>query len=481
MLNVSSPSVPNLFRTRVNQAFWVFGIAFVLRLAICVWGADRVSPTADGAFYHVVAQRIARGLGYTWLWPDGTVTFAAHYPVGYPAMMSIAYTLFGPSPFWAMLGNAFVGASGVLAAYLLSVVTLENMFSTAGIRVSAFVAAILLAASPTLIFYTPALMTELVVGALLTMAVLLAAIYQRGGVGKWTRSGLVLGLAIVLAISCLIRPQSLVMALVLGLLIGKRFAGRILMSSLLIALTVAMVSPWTLRNCRNMDSCVFVSANGGWNLLIGSYPEGHGAWIGIDGDRVPEECRTVFSETGKDKCFGAAGKKRILDDPPTWLGLIPAKLRATFDYSAAGIEHLYTAGAVPEANKRTLQALEYGWQRFFSILMLLGAWFSGSSLCAFSWRTLGLLFGIVCFMGAGAWVGWLIVLSLLIALPRARYNLPLLALAGSIASTAAIHAVFFGAGRYSLPLWYVATPAAALGVLAIINAKQRLQKRIRSS
>src|SRR5256885_7855973 len=46
-------------------------------------------------FYHAVATRIARGAGYTWAWPDGVVTYAAHYPVGYPALLGAAYAVFG--------------------------------------------------------------------------------------------------------------------------------------------------------------------------------------------------------------------------------------------------------------------------------------------------------------------------------------------------------------------------------------------------
>ncbi len=36
------------------------------------------------------------------------------------------------------------------------------------------------------------------------------------------------------------------------------------------ATTLLVVSPWTVRNCRVMDGCAFVSTNAGWNLAIGS-------------------------------------------------------------------------------------------------------------------------------------------------------------------------------------------------------------------
>src|SRR6187402_3846313 len=95
----------------------VFLCALLARLAMCWWGAGRVPPTADGSFYHVVAQRIAAGQGYTWLWPDGAVTYAAHYPVGYPAMVGAIYAVVGPIPGAAMSLNAALGALAAVAVH----------------------------------------------------------------------------------------------------------------------------------------------------------------------------------------------------------------------------------------------------------------------------------------------------------------------------------------------------------------------------
>ena len=49
-------------------------LALVVRAALIGWAAGRFPPTADGLFYHRIAERIGNGLGYTWLWPDGVVT-----------------------------------------------------------------------------------------------------------------------------------------------------------------------------------------------------------------------------------------------------------------------------------------------------------------------------------------------------------------------------------------------------------------------
>ena len=93
-----------------RQVAWLFGLALGLRLLVVAFAHDRFPPADDGSFYHAVAIRIAEGAGYTWVWPDGVVTHAAHYPVGYPALLGVFYALFGATPLNAMLVNALLAA-----------------------------------------------------------------------------------------------------------------------------------------------------------------------------------------------------------------------------------------------------------------------------------------------------------------------------------------------------------------------------------
>src|SRR5262245_29842309 len=94
-------------------------IALIVRVSVVVWASPRFGPAADGTFYHRIAERIARGLGYTWLWPDGVVTYAAHYPVGYPGMIGAMYAMFGAHPGVAMGFNAAIGALAAVAVHRL--------------------------------------------------------------------------------------------------------------------------------------------------------------------------------------------------------------------------------------------------------------------------------------------------------------------------------------------------------------------------
>ena len=57
-------------------------VAALTRIAVVIWGAPRFPPAEDGHYYHVVATRIADGFGYTWLWPDGAVTYEGQATAG---------------------------------------------------------------------------------------------------------------------------------------------------------------------------------------------------------------------------------------------------------------------------------------------------------------------------------------------------------------------------------------------------------------
>src|SRR4029079_4512492 len=103
-----------------RDAWLVFGVALLARLSIVALAPGRFPPAGDGFYYDSIARRIAHGEGYTWLWPDGVVTYAAHYPVGYPALIGGAYALFGAHPGVAMAANALVGALAAVAVHRLA-------------------------------------------------------------------------------------------------------------------------------------------------------------------------------------------------------------------------------------------------------------------------------------------------------------------------------------------------------------------------
>jgi hypothetical protein len=452
------PAAPSA-GTYLRDAYWLGAISLLIRGLVVAWARNRFPPADDGTFYHVVAQRIAQGAGYTWRWPDGVITYAAHYPVGYPALLGLAYGLLGPRPVVAMMVNALVGAFAVFAAQRIAI--------RRGSRVAALVAGLLVALHPGLVFYTPALMTEGVAAELVVVAVWLGLRANDRPTSAWRLA--VLGVCV--GVLTLIRPQLVVLAPVLGFfalgsaetLLRARFLRAFLVSWVAICLCL----PWTIRNCKRMDRCVFVSANGGWNLLIGSDTEANGAWRPIEGASVPPECRNVFGEADKDRCFGRAGWQKIVQEPLGFLALVPRKLSVTFDYFGAPGHYLHTSNfrEFDESRKQLLGVIETIWERLVLLAAIAQAALQGTRLRRLRYAT-GAASALFALSRAG-WLGYLgLVLTTLLS-GRELLRRPVGALGASLTLAIALtHAVFFGAGRYGFVC------AALLCIVAVGEREQ---------
>jgi hypothetical protein len=393
------------------------------------------------------------------------VTYAAHYPVGYPAFVGALYWLFGPHPLAAMIGNALVGSLAVIAAHRIA--------ARGGSRKIALVAASLVAVHPGLVSYTPALMTEGMTAALVTVAMWLAI--RASEKPSFARLG---ATGIVIALAAFVRPQSLALTVLLPLALvppASSISRRLLRAgaaSLALVLACAVViAPWTERNCRRMGQCAVVSVNDGWNLLIGTDPEAHGTWAPL---KVPEDCRDVFDEAEKNRCFGVAAKREIARSPLQWLALTPAKLGATFNYAGAGPWYLHQSNpdALTDRGKTVLGGLEVLFERLTVLAALVAVARRFDPRGALVDR-LGL--GLVLLSIAASFVpsvGYVAVLGLVLALGllvfrRATDLPPVFPLAFvHVGSTMVIHAIFFGAGRYSLVVFPVVCALAAFARLA---------------
>ena len=436
-----------------RDALVVAAAGLAARLAVVAWAAGSIPPSADGAYYDTLAARLAEGHGYTWLWPDGAVTYAAHYPVGYPALVALGYALFGARPVVAMLINALVGAGAGVAVW-----SLVARASTARLALAAGLA---VAIHPVLVPYTAAVMTEGVTTALLAIAAALAArarVADRRG--RWLAlTGLVMGIA------TLVRPQSLVLAPFLGWLASRppadeqaswptRLRSAAPGALVVTVAALAVCAPWTARNCHRMERCALVSVNGGWNLAIGTQTES-GGWHEL---AVPDACKTVFQEAAKDTCFGREAMNEIVRRPGAWLARAPAKLRMTFDYFGAAPWYLHTANPerFPYRAKVALGAVETLASRVLLAAALVAVFrmpadgrsrwgtrarkaLSGIGLCACV-----LVPGTIAYLalaGAILALGWR-------ALERAPVVVPFTA--AVLVATALTHAVFFGSGRYGI-------------------------------
>ncbi len=441
--------------------------ALVARLLVVVWGHD-LPPAGDGYYYDTLARRLAAGQGYTWLWPDGAVTYAAHYPVGYPALVAVGYRVFGPSPVVAMTENALLGA--LLAA---SVFVLARGHAAAASTADeqrrsslAMVSSMIVALHPALVPYTLALMTEGAAIALLAAAAALVelsvAARAKGSSPRGRSTWLLVAASLTLGVATLVRPQCLLMAPVLGALAAGRASAkrRALFAGAVTAAALLVCAPWTARNCVRMERCALVSVNGGWNLLIGTQSQS-GSYATV---QVPEACKTVWSEADKDRCFEDAAKRAIRAHPGDFLAKVPRKLATTFDYFGAAPWYIEAADA--ERVRAAKARGEPATRRFeYREKLALGTveTIASRALLAFACialgvmkrrgarRALGSLATAACFL-PWATVGVLSLCALAIAERERLRHVTVLRVtsAAIILETCIMHSLFFGGGRYGL-------------------------------
>ena len=202
--------------------------------------------------------------------------------------------------------------------------------------------------------------------------------------------------------------------------------------------------------------------------MIGAGEHATGAWLSVEDVGFPDECREVWGEAAKDMCFRRAARRRILEHPGVWLGLVPAKLSHTFDYGDAPGWYLHTsnADAFPELPRALLFGWELLWLRFTAGALLLGlaARGAGGSVSRCRVRRALALIGAPFLFLEWLWPAYVVILVLLALFPRRP---PALQMAfWTLGTTLMTHAVFFGATRYAL----VTTPAlvvAAIGALTL--------------
>jgi 4-amino-4-deoxy-L-arabinose transferase-like glycosyltransferase len=456
---------------------FAFVLALLPRLYVAIaWARE---PVWDGHYYDFGARRIAAGLGYS---DDVTLGGQTvwhpwcHYPVGYSGFLGIVYRLFGTGPHVATVANAVTGA------ILVAVVHRLARYGTTPRR--ARVAALITALSPGLIVYSALLMTE----PLAALGILLSAwlfvrrspdaprSLLRRPLGASIAAGVALGLA------ALVRPQSLLCAPALALLARgalepsgaeafllrlRRAAGS---TAIALATALAVIAPWTVRNCRVMDGCALVSTNAGWNLAIGAFPRATGRFETL---KASDGCPVVTGQVQQDRCWLHEGLRWIGQDPARWIGLMPQKLSYTFDHESFPMGYLGEADPArwPEEQRALGRDILSTFHRALMAFAALGLIALpalstrrklGEKLSQLALLALALALGAIAIFGDfhPTWpLALFIPLAALLPVPGRPTNGGVIGLlAFIVASVAATHAVFFGEDRYHL----VATPALAI-------------------
>ncbi len=293
------------------------GVALVIGVIVRLLWLNSVDtqPVTDFDWYFERATEIANGMGYQ---VDGKPT--AYWPVGYPAFLGLYFKVFGPSVILGKVLNTIL----TLAAIPLTFLIARRLFVAPAI---AGVASLIVAVHPSFVAYSGILASEPLYTSL-TLGGTLAALHLRHNL-KWVFiAGVLFGLAV------LVRPQAV---LIPGLVIlcawlnddtATRGFPLVRATWTLYALLILTISPWLIRCFITFGAPVFVSTNGGDNILIGNHEGASGRY------KNPDSCGLVrdpnLGELERERLARQAGLAYIKQHPLRTLRLWPKKLEYTF-------------------------------------------------------------------------------------------------------------------------------------------------------
>jgi 4-amino-4-deoxy-L-arabinose transferase-like glycosyltransferase len=250
-----------------DSLFWLavlcaVALGAVIRFAYLFHGAPR-SVYGDGFDYHVSAQRLADGLGYTSALGDAGAEYA-HHPPGWVTLLAGVTELGGRSMWAHQVTGLVIGLGVILVAGLVG-------RRYAGRRVGA-IAAFLAAAYPGFWVLDVQVLSEplglLILGVLMLV---LADLWERPTLARSVLAGAIVGAL------ALVRGEELALlaiAVVPILLLNRRlvFRHRLARAAVATLVAAALLAPWTIHNLGRFEEPVVLSTNGGSTLLTGNCP-----------------------------------------------------------------------------------------------------------------------------------------------------------------------------------------------------------------
>ena len=407
-----------------SHALWlalIIGFALVSRLTWVALSEWQPTPDDDAFRYDFAARALTDGQGYIHL--DGTPT--AFWPPGYSLLLAGAYRVFGNGIEVAQLVNVALGTATVALVYLIGRRAL-------GAR-PALVGAAIVAAFPSLIFFTAVTLSEVAFTFFALLGVYLLILEAHPD----RRRNLVLLLAagLTLGFASLVRGQALLLPIVAIPFWLRSGFGWPHIGNKLVALALAMgliVAPWSIRNVIEMDAPVLISTNVGVNFWIGHHESATGDFGPSGGDELVfshPELNSVEREVQINTDGFRKGLVFAINNPSDELTLPFKKLFWLYYNDEEGLKWNEGHGGQPFLNsgvRESLLALSNVY--YFSVLALfllsIPLWFSRS------------------------YPGRLLLASL-------------------VAYWTLIHLVFFGDPRFHAPIMPVVALLAALPVAAL--------------
>jgi 4-amino-4-deoxy-L-arabinose transferase-like glycosyltransferase len=261
--------------------------AFIVRIG-WIYFVD-TQPVSDFRWYYERGIDFALGQGYSIgpesYWPENlppivslvadeapaTRTPTAYWPVGYAAFLGLLFTALGPSLFIAKIANVILSVGVLFFSFYIAKRLFDSEFTGR-------ITLLILSFYPDHIAYSSLLASEILFLFLLLLGLTLLIIPPHR-LGWAFASGVVFGFA------CLVKPQvilipALFFAVSLVAHIRQKAVRAYLIQAVVVHVALALtILPWLIRNYEVFNDFVFISNNGGYNLLVGNNPYATGAYV----------------------------------------------------------------------------------------------------------------------------------------------------------------------------------------------------------
>jgi 4-amino-4-deoxy-L-arabinose transferase-like glycosyltransferase len=290
----------------------IAALAFVLRAGwALVFGRIEQGPN-DALFYEIAASNLASGHGYSQLFGGAT----AHWPPGYPFLVSLLYEVFG---IHVKLGLALNVGFGAATAGLLYLVAREAMGRAGGL-----VAGVTFAILPAPIFFTGLFLSESTFIFMLVGFLALALFLPER---RWTP----VLLGVVAGLAALTKGEGVLLPVIpLAMWWGQTARGPWLRRSAVLLVAMALtILPWTIRNAIEMDAFIPVATNASTTLWSGHNSEANGGAVYAPAsllDRIPKRISPTEHEVEEARLLRREAIDWAIRNPHKELGLIPRKL-----------------------------------------------------------------------------------------------------------------------------------------------------------
>jgi 4-amino-4-deoxy-L-arabinose transferase-like glycosyltransferase len=302
----------------------------VLRLAFGLGYWVHRPLTHDEREYLALARNLSLGKGFTYDEPIGaadTLRFgrAPGYPV-FLALVGAGTTNVDATPARVKIAQSLVGSLGV---WLIGTIARRAGGPHAGVA-----AATIAAAYPPLVWICAYVFSEALSSTVALAAIVLLnrALDRKAASGNVNRSIVITAIAagVTTGIAILIRPAIVffIPIVVLWLAVRRRWV----IAAMIVAGTIAIVGPWTLRNVHMYHRLVFVASEGGVTFWTGNHPlaSGEGDMAANPAIKIadiefrrqhpgltPEELEPLYYRDAIDY---------IAAHPVWWLGLVLKKV-----------------------------------------------------------------------------------------------------------------------------------------------------------